>query len=530
MKKHFVHNNFVKVLSVILVSCLIFTINSCKKSIAPEQLLANKEVNLTLLQSIYKNDTTGTALTISMINNRDVKWDRIYFQQREKSRVMEFDIAADSHIWTMSPNPANYFNKSSAVFLDFNDGTKFNFYMKVIEDHTDTTKQSLIRYVHYNSVPAGFNGEVMFYSLTNQFINGYKYTNGKIKGEYLPAKPVGTGGGNIQSIGPKVNTMYVETYCFYDYLDTGWIDPNSGVYNPVQSTGSLVCYNNYFGSMSEGGANGDGGSVIGDPGSSGGGDANSGSAQQPSPCNTPGDSGVPNAITVTGGHAVVQQVAGCPPVVPPPAESLPPVQQVTNNLKSPCLEAALSKVTSASINNLISNFYNNFAVGPKSQINIEIDEQSNLTSTRTDGSGIVDIIPARGTHNPNTNNYVITLNNGYLTDNIHNMSQEVWGQIIIHEILHILIYENQPAIAAQGTLYDHAFIFKNLITPTRDLLMSSFGISQDDAIDLALNGLGDLWQFSDFATLCNSVYGRSQSQINTAMDDYSKNSKGIKCQ
>jgi hypothetical protein len=166
------------------------------------------------------------------------------------------------------------------------------------------------------------------------------------------------------------------------------------------------------------------------------------------------------------------------------------------------------------------------AVGPNSPINIKFDEQSNLTKIRGDGSGIIDTLPAMTTHTPGSNNYKITMNNSYLTYTGYNMSKEAWGQMIIHEILHIFITNAQLKLDVTG---DHLFMFKNFINPSRDLLVSSFGISQSDATDLALNGLGDLWQFSDFETLCVNTYGRTQTQILATEDDYTKKTKGKKC-
>ena len=181
--RKYTYNNRFKLFNIMLTASLIVIINSCKKDISTRSMgTANNAVDLTELKMIYHKDTTGAGKAVSMIGNRDVNWDKIYYQNRAASRVFEFDMGADNSIWTSSPNPVNYLNKTDMVFIDFTDGSRLNFYMKVIEDHTDTSSSSLIRYVHYSSIPAHFNGDVMFYGLNREFINGYKYVDGKVKG------------------------------------------------------------------------------------------------------------------------------------------------------------------------------------------------------------------------------------------------------------------------------------------------------------------------------------------------------------
>jgi len=54
-----------------------------------------------------------------------------------------------------------------------------------------------------------------------------------------------------------------------------------------------------------------------------------------------------------------------------------------------------------------------------------------------------------------------------------------------------------------------------------------FGIDSTAATDLALNGLGDLWQYSDFESKAFEYYGRTKPQIFDTYDNYTKNSKEL---
>ncbi len=116
-----------KHLGIVLFIAILLIVNSCKKYVNPTPEFNDNSIDLGLLKNFYNSDTIGASTAASMIKNRNVKWDRIYFQQRANSRVMEFDLNSDNRIWTTSHNPANYLNKAAALFIYFNRGTTLNF-------------------------------------------------------------------------------------------------------------------------------------------------------------------------------------------------------------------------------------------------------------------------------------------------------------------------------------------------------------------------------------------------------------------
>jgi hypothetical protein len=107
------------------------------------------------------------------------------------------------------------------------------------------------------------------------------------------------------------------------------------------------------------------------------------------------------------------------------------------------------------------------------------------------------------------------------------MSQEAWGQIIIHEILHSFINRFWPQIARDHL--DHLFVFKNFTEPTRDLLIKAFGMDSTTAIKLALNGIKDNWGYSDLAQMCLNKYGVTLDEIDAVYKEYTSGIKGRKC-
>jgi hypothetical protein len=439
-----------KCFAILLFTAMLLIVNSCKKYVNQSDPGFNgNQIDLSLLKSIYNNDTTNATTSVSMIKNRDVKWDRIYFQQRAKSRVMEFDLNNDGHIWTMSPNPQNYFNKNSFVFLDFNDGTHLDFYMKTIEDHTDKTKKSVLNYVHYNTIPSNFNGAVLFYSLNNKFINGYQYIKGKITGKYLPTKSATINGGNILSVTPKTTTLYQETDCYYDYTNTGWTDPDTGEYHPVKSTGSTDCYTYYYGDLGgDSGGGGDTGGVTGDNGLGGGGGSSNPNTPPSGDCNTPTGGAVANSIIVTGGHAVVQQVAGggdCPPKAPP----ISPIDTIQDAIdpKFQCAKSILAQLPT--LRNDLATLLNKVFNGNTPFIVTFHDGNSTDFASHPDEDGI-----CRNTAN---NTWDIYLNPTVL----QNASNEYLIVTMYHEALHAYLQEenNRLGDAAFKAQYPYVKVF-----------------------------------------------------------------------
>lgn len=108
------------------------------------------------------------------------------------------------------------------------------------------------------------------------------------------------------------------------------------------------------------------------------------------------------------------------------------------------------------------------------------------------------------------------------------MSQEAWGAIIAHEILHIAISTIGNS-NIQSNYSQHLIIFNNFATTTQNLLQSAFGLPQSEALLLALNGLGDLWTFGNFDQLSMQLYGVNNAQITNAYINYTAGNQGTRC-
>ena len=188
---------------------------------------------------------------------------------------------------------------------------------------------------------------------------------------------------------------------------------------------------------------------------------------------------------------------------------------VVNLMQDPCKTAALNAITSININNTISNFYNSSILPANSPVDVVFVER--------DLQGLGETTPISG-----SNIYEIALSNNYIYGSQF-MSQEAWGSVIAHEILHIFIYSAGVYNAINTNYAHHITIFSNLINTTSNLLQSSFGIGSDVATKLALNGLADLWSFGNFDSLSMSIYGYNLAQIQNTFFLYSVGGDGTRC-
>lgn len=194
------------------------------------------------------------------------------------------------------------------------------------------------------------------------------------------------------------------------------------------------------------------------------------------------------------------------------------VNSVINNLNDPCKSAALLAITSPAINNAITSFYNVSLQPINSPITLIIGEGN------VPGGG-----PAVSTElSPGSNIWSTTLSNSFLYSG-NSMSQQAWGAIIAHEILHIFISSSNLAPYMTNPSH-HLVIFTSFINTTSNLLQAAFGIGAADATKLALNGLADLWSWGNFDTMSQSQYGYTLSQIQSTYQQYTIGGSGIRCQ
>ncbi|MEX8547584.1 MAG: hypothetical protein V5804_08290 [Mucilaginibacter sp.] len=262
MKKYYFQNF---AFNLILFIIIAFAINSCKKDSQQSSALPalTKEINLSELKSIYKNDTTANQVGINstnqnytaMLKNRNVKWDKMYYLKRDSSRIMEFDLEKSTDVWAFQTNPINCRNKNSLVFIEFNNGKRLNFYMKVFENLKGPDSSSVISNIHYNHIPSKFNGQIMFYTLDKKFINGYQYNEGKIIKAFSPKATNSNNDKTILSNEGKKRVLlnlYVDCAEAYNY---NYQAGNSGSGSWVDS-GYEECYTSYGSDGNSGGGDG----------------------------------------------------------------------------------------------------------------------------------------------------------------------------------------------------------------------------------------------------------------------------------
>lgn len=300
MKKLYSQSNPYYLLLLFLFLTLSLIINSCKKEkliVTPPNGDKLSTIDINRFKSIYNSETRSeTSLLVTktvspgqvilnLIQNMDVKWDSYFIIHRpDSSKVTEFELHSDTCIFTPEPTfkdqVVNFLNKSSVVFIERPDGTSLNFFMKVIEKINSPVEKNLLKEVHYKTIPKGFNGQVMFYSLDRKYLNGYNYVNGNITGTISITPKKNNEMFKVQTLSNKKKNLK-EEYCEYiDVYSTGYCGANYY----IQDDGSpsqpyYWCVDGiYLGTIkicdspSPGGGGGgdDTGGVVGDGGSSNG--------------------------------------------------------------------------------------------------------------------------------------------------------------------------------------------------------------------------------------------------------------------
>jgi hypothetical protein len=197
--RKFYPNSKVRSQLLLLTISLLFglLINSCKKELPfkNNQIIQDEKVNI--FKEIYEQETnivsnleyktlSAASSSFQMIKAKSVNWDKPFTKQRSASKVTEFEVKEDSIFLALRQfkegERMNYRNKLSAVFIENIDGTRLNFYMKVIEELSGDYAVPIINEVKYNFTPVRFSGQILYYSLDKKFINGFKYKKGKVVG------------------------------------------------------------------------------------------------------------------------------------------------------------------------------------------------------------------------------------------------------------------------------------------------------------------------------------------------------------
>ncbi len=121
-----------------------------------------------------------------IITSSNVLWDTgVKYKLDDSTNVTEFSVKSDSALIALDAiegNRNSYNNKTTAVFIEKKNGVKIYFFMKAIEDRSDSNTPTTLANLHYRKVPSSFTGLIMFFSFDRKFLNGYTYAQGSIAG------------------------------------------------------------------------------------------------------------------------------------------------------------------------------------------------------------------------------------------------------------------------------------------------------------------------------------------------------------
>ncbi len=507
---------------------LIFCINSCRK----ENIQSNKSVvikalnghgiDITRLQQAYQQGTSSplkvndiSSQTIAnIVGTLNVDWSSYTLQEfPDSSKIIEFPMPDDTTLIASRDSLQNghnkYTSKTCAVFVLHKDTIVLNFFMKTVESLNAPGYQSVINQLHYQSIPGGFNGEVMYFTLGRQFINGYVWQNGSIKQSMTigsaPASPPSPASQNYKGK-LKVDVAQVSN-CVEDDYELVWINSN-GTEDPTGISWTVITCD----------VTNTDGSVLG----------STGTTPAPPPCTT-GSGAITSSVK--NGHLVIDIASSgsstgsstptptpqpCPTNNPTPIPKQTIVQssvkKITDSVTKPCLKSLIDRLTNdQTIQTDVTNMFRN-TFGTSDAINITFN-QGILTGVKSQD--------AASTDGNQANNFTVTFNNPVIT----NSSQEYLLETTLHEIFHAYLDEN-PSI--KGRLSQHMYMIQNYITIEIATLQKVFpGLTTHDALCLALSGYGTI-----DSTVYNNIiasYGLTANEVFLTNSTYKSGVAGTNC-
>jgi len=205
------------------------------------------------------------------------------------------------------------------------------------------------------------------------------------------------------------------------------------------------------------------------------------------------------------------------------------IDSVNNSLTDTCMLEAYNKISTSTLTNFISKLYQKTFVGVSKNHNLSIEPTSSIQDPITGNQ-----LAARSfRESPNSDTWVIELNTGFAGQ----LTQEIWGSIIIHELIHGFIQKNELDFNPQSLFTNaHEIILSEWITQMQECLVESFGIPPSDALALSLEGLDDVLKNlttntfkSDMTIWVQQNYSINLAAASNIADDYYTGVKGIKC-
>ena len=247
-------------LFLLVGALLVFGINSCRKENIPSnnsvvtKALNGHGIDITRLQQAYQqgtsiplkvNDISSQAIA-NIVGTLNVDWSSYTLQEfPDSSKIIEFPMPDDTTLIAPRDSLQNghnkYATKTCAVFVLHKDTIVLNFFMKTVESLNAPGYQSVINQLHYLSIPGGFTGEVLYFTLGRQFINGYVWQNGSIKQSMTigsaPATPPSPASQNYKGK-LKVDVAQVSN-CVEDDYELVWINSN-GTEDPTGISWTVI--------------------------------------------------------------------------------------------------------------------------------------------------------------------------------------------------------------------------------------------------------------------------------------------------
>lgn len=156
------------------------------------------------------------------------------------------------------------------------------------------------------------------------------------------------------------------------------------------------------------------------------------------------------------------------------------VDSVTSYLTQPCLIDALNAISDTTLKNQLTKLYQQTFVGIGKTHSLLI---SQVASTYNQFPGQSHPYPG------STSTWEIQLNSGYN----HLFTKELWGSIILHEMVHGFIQKNDLDFSPTSQFSNsHEIMLQKWITQLQSALVESFNISENDAFALSIAGFDDI--------------------------------------
>ncbi|RFZ83128.1 hypothetical protein DYU05_13350 [Mucilaginibacter terrenus] len=520
--KYFLKNKPLTFGLLLFVIATCFTFYSCRKDsmhggmAESEEALATHGVNLKVIQQKYNNSIAQNLKTSSVtpdqlkniVGSIDVDWSTfVLYNNADSSQTIEFSVPDDHSLLLpgRAVDTARYRSKTSAVFILKSDTVNAAFFMKTVENGTTPGYVSTLTDFHYKHIPAGFSGNVLYFTLGRNFINGYAFVGGSISKALSVSAIVGSQ--QVNSTRPVKTDTYMYVNCTEETWDIYYTTIFEGVVTHRDYAYSITFTYCDLADDGGGGSFPPGGGVTGDGGVN---------PNLPPLCPpAPAVAAVKGKIIINlmpggGGGSGGGGGGGTTPCVVPQPPAPPTTATVTNNIKNACLKSMVNSTISAGVSNQINTLIQN-VFGSSTKMNLTFEESSTLIA-EADGF----TVPP-----PPMVNGALDVTVQLDVNHLPSYSQEYIARVIMHEALHAYMFANSINLNVQ-----HEDMAINYVTKMGAALQQMFpGLSSQDAKNLSLGGLQLTTEFKNKIASDMGLLGSFEA-INLA---YAIGGSGTRC-